>query len=395
MKTLVELFSNDPYDDLLPATAFTPDTVVYICAERTPDIERQNSIRRYLSRLNPCVNADFFIADVKGHKALFDAVERVFSQYPDCAIDFTGGTVPAAVAAERYCALHSAKAFYLDYHKREFVNIHGMEAEVASAKLPAMSIPLLFSLAGACILGSGHSTEALSDAAQLRRVRSVIRVYLAHTSEWGQLTSYLHAALGKYGNEDSPLYLSAPVSIAGSHGSRIRANADILRKLEAAGAIEGLRIRDGRVRFSFVDHFMRRCLSVTGMWLELLIYIAALDSKLFDDVRMSVEFDWDGIVHGDRRDTRNEIDVLLIRGLTPIFVSCKSGSPEAKDLYEIRYLAERFGGKHACAAIATAQSVSLEERSLLRRAGNMEVAVIESDDLLDGNVARLLAGLAD
>ena len=121
----------------------------------------------------------------------------------------------------------------------------------------------------------------------------------------------------------------------------------------------------------------------------------ALDSGLFDDVRMSVEFDWDGVVHGDYRDTKNEVDVVLMKGLTPIFVSCKSSMPKAEDLYEIQYLARRFGGSRAKAVLATAEDMSVGARAVFRRAADIGVAVIESDDILDGDCARLLNRLAE
>ena len=126
-------------------------------------------------------------------------------------------------------------------------------------------------------------------------------------------------------------------------------------------------------------------LTTVGMCLELLVYRSALDCGCFDDVSMSVVFDWDGILHADSQDTVNELDVVMTRGFSPIFVSCKSARPDTRDLYEIWYLAKRFGGRRARPVIATAVSLSEDSWATYVRARDMGIIVIEKRDIVNYN----------
>ncbi|MBQ3004644.1 MAG: hypothetical protein IJD88_01815 [Clostridia bacterium] len=64
-----------------------------------------------------------------------------------------------------------------------------------------------------------------------------------------------------------------------------------------------------------------------------------------------VVIDWDGKLHDENTekvlDTENEIDVLMMHGVIPVFVSCKSSSVDSNELYKLNTIAEKFGGPYA------------------------------------------------
>ena len=65
---------------------------------------------------------------------------------------------------------------------------------------------------------------------------------------------------------------------------------------------------------------------------------------------MGVHIDWDGVVHDSSQripETRNEIDVLVTRGVTPLFISCKNGDVDEEELCKLHTVATRFGGETA------------------------------------------------
>ena len=45
------------------------------------------------------------------------------------------------------------------------------------------------------------------------------------------------------------------------------------------------------------------------------------------------------------QETKNEIDVMLMRGVVPVFVSCKNGAVKMDELYKLDTVAQRFGGR--------------------------------------------------
>ena len=125
-----------------------------------------------------------------------------------------------------------------------------------------------------------------------------------------------------------------------------------------------------------------------GTVLELVTYLAAKNVKtaagryLYNDARTGVVLDWDGNIHADNPsypDTENEIDVLLVRGMIPVFISCKNGSTDENELYKLSAVAEHFGAKFARKALI-ATDLQKNYTSLARftdRAREMGITVID------------------
>ena len=143
-----------------------------------------------------------------------------------------------------------------------------------------------------------------------------------------------------------------------------------------------------KVSFRFRDGQIRTWLRDVGSVLELYVYKACLDSGLFDDVRTSAVVDWEG----DKRTNAvsNELDVMATRGVTPVFISCKTCDVKTEALNELAILRDRFGGQIAKAAIVTAE----RGRTVMRnRASELNILVIDLEDLEKGRIGQRLKSL--
>lgn len=70
-------------------------------------------------------------------------------------------------------------------------------------------------------------------------------------------------------------------------------------------------------------------------------------NKVYNDVLNGVLIDWDGKLHeadSNICETENAIDVLLMHGMVPVFVSCKNGAVTKDELFKLNTVAEKFGG---------------------------------------------------
>ena len=100
--------------------------------------------------------------------------------------------------------------------------------------------------------------------------------------------------------------------------------------------------------------------------------------------------DWDGETKG--ADTENEIDVMMMRGMIPVFVSCKNGFVETDELYKLATVAERFGGKYAKKALV-ASSLDLGSsfgKILKQRADEMGIMILASEitNMTSGEICK-------
>ena len=130
----------------------------------------------------------------------------------------------------------------------------------------------------------------------------------------------------------------------------------------------------------FADEMSLRYLTSQGTWLELYAFIMAKRSGWFHDCQMSVVIDWDGIPQ--RKDNVvNEIDVMLMRGITPIFISCKTSVPTTESLNEIELYAKKLGGSGAKSMLVT--TAALNDAPTVRiRAKELDLILVERNDLL-------------
>jgi hypothetical protein len=174
--------------------------------------------------------------------------------------------------------------------------------------------------------------------------------------------------------------------VKGERGSRIEAPVDALQAMEKIGFLQNLEIVPNEsVSFRFRDEQIRAWLRDVGSVLELYVYKACLDAGLFQDVHTSAVVDWDG--DGSAKAVSNELDVMCTRGVTPVFISCKTCDVKTEALNELAILRDRFGGKMARAAIVTAERGGAAMRN---RASELGITVIDLNDLTAGRIDNRL-----
>ncbi len=112
-----------------------------------------------------------------------------------------------------------------------------------------------------------------------------------------------------------------------------------------------------------------------GTILEMYCALCAHDSGLFHDVRVGVKLDWDGVITDDvTPDPYNEIDLVLMHGNLPVFVSCKNTAPKNDQLYEITVMAKHYGGYYATPALFCSGNAT---EGVKKRAKEMGVVLID------------------
>ena len=163
----------------------------------------------------------------------------------------------------------------------------------------------------------------------------------------------------------------------------------LLKSLETYGLINGLFYDDNVISFAFKNAQVKRCLTSSGRLLELIVTVNAMSvtekngKPVYNDVKTGVCIDWDGVIGAEyEADVSNEVDVVLMKGLTPVFISCKNGSFDSNELYKLSVVAERFGGKYARKVIVASESVesSSKGKYLRARADDMDIKIIDDFD---------------
>ncbi len=85
-----------------------------------------------------------------------------------------------------------------------------------------------------------------------------------------------------------------------------------------------------------------------------------------------------------QKSSENELDVIAIKGMTPIFISCKTGKDNKIEwLYEIASLSSHF---MSSGVMAISNDLSKQSKSaFVERANQMGVSILSADTLWDAD----------
>ncbi len=388
MQTLIELYDERPLENVLGVEMFRPPRTVYVCPEGIASDERvRNRLRAYFRHRGLETELVFVKAHVYDTEAMLGLFRRIVEQYPDCALDITGGTDAVLFAAGLLSAVSAVPVFTYSRRRNCLFNIRNASF---AAGLPcglAYTVEDCFLMAGG-VMRPGRVDNAILER-YLEDIDPFFRLYLAHRRGWTGTVSYMQRISQGAADGSFSLTVRGGYEVKGERGRRIEAPEAALRAMADIGFLEDLEIVPGEsVSFRFRDGQIRTWLRDVGSVLELYVYKACLDTGLFQDVRTSTVVDWEESEGAGA--VSNELDVMCTRGVTPVFISCKTCDVKTEALNELAVLRDRFGGKMARAAIVTAERGGVAMRN---RASELGIAVIDLPDLTAGRIGRRLKNL--
>ena len=388
MRTLIELYDERPLENVLGVEMFRPRRVVYICPAPIAEDKRiHRQLKEYFRHRGLEPDLSFLKANVYDSESVLKLLRSTVEQDEDCAIDITGGTDAVLFAAGLLSAERPIPVFTYSRRRNRFFDIRN--APFAS-DLPCdvrFTVEDCFRMAGGS-MRTGRVDNGILDR-YMDAYDPFFRLYLEHRRDWIKIVTYIQRVSQTAPDAPIPLEVHGPYEVKGEHGSRISAPEKALQDLEKLDFLQQLSITRGeQVSFRFRDTQIRTWLRDVGSVLELYVYKACLDTGLFDDVRTSAVVDWEE----NKRDNvvSNELDVMATRGVTPVFISCKTCDVKTEALNELAVLRDRFGGQIARAAIVTAE----RGRTVMRnRASELNIQVIDLNDLQAGRIQKRLSTL--
>lgn len=394
MKTLIELFDKEPVENVYAAIAFQPERVVFAGDARLMSHSRQEQIRLFFERQGLRAELFFYPVRTDDVEQIASVLDNITTVFDDCVCDVTGGTDLLLVSVGMLCERRRLPAMFFNIRTGEFVNVCRCETLTGRFQPPVLSTENLLVLAGGSYLRHGHYDPLLEDPEIREQVEAVWELIVRDLGIWNKQAAFFQqAARGDKDGEEVELTIHAPVHIHINFKTIVHCQPRFMRGLEEIGVIQNYRMENGRVHYTYANAMFKRLLSDAGVWLELYTYYTAQRANFFDDVQTSVIIDWDS--RGRENGTVNEIDDILIKGIVPLFISCKIGSPSVLAINEIDGLARRFGGALARPVLVTASSLEKDSPYTAQRARDMGVTVLEVGNMSRQAFQKALIRLAD
>ena len=399
MKILIELYDREPIFNYLATTFYKPEKVYFVGGKRTVSHRCKEKTQKFAEIMG--IKSEFVyravkspdFADIRAELESVIAFER--SNGNNCVIDVTGGSDLSLVAAG--CLMQSGTEIVrYDIKENRFRNFSTGESFEIDLKIPCEAF---VTAAGGTIYEESRSNDY--SEADWSIIINLIDIYFECRDEWNRFVKYLQRISKKGGEKvGDSLYISAPMTVS-DNGKFYSYDDTILRKIEGTKAIRSYKadLKNQKISFEYISSKIANLLVNEGVWLELCVYLEAKKTDGFFDIQTGTKFVW-GVPEKDMpvqkllsdSTPRNEVDVMLTKGVMPVFISCKTRYPINEDLNELYAIKENFGGKISAAILATTKYVD-SESPVAERARALGIGIIDERNFENGTVSKRLLKL--
>ena len=384
MKTLIELYDENPIENVLGTEVFRPKELVLLCP---PEVESRRALKESLDkyfRHRGCpVKITIVPVSLLDAEKVAKRIREILATREDCAIDISGGTDAALFAA----GLVGADAAVYTYSRKKNAFFEVRNAPFAR-NFPckvSLDVESCFLMAGGTLLPGREDSVLLRD--KLPEIDALFSVFRKYRKEWRKQIGYIQQISS---SETGVLTADGPSGLRADH-SLFRAHEGMLKMLEEKNLIHDLQMEEDHVHFSFPDETVRFWLRDIGAVLELKVFRSCLAAECFQDVVFSAVVNWEGGTT-QRNAVTNEIDVVAVRGIQPLFISCKTNEIKTEALNELAVIRDRFGGKGSRAMIVTSANATRSRAVMRMRAAELGIEVVEWNDLASDRLVDRLKG---
>lgn len=406
--TIVEFFDKSAIENILSALVCRPDRVVFIGDSLKRMERRVTAYRQVLESRD--IRAELVCKSVNKNDLLGIAkvLSQIVEQEEQCVFNLDGGDelylVAVGMVAQHYPEKVKLQRFNMRSGTVFECDTDGCTRNTAELEVTVAENALIY---GGRVVYDGEKAGAtypwLFTESFCEDIRGMWRVCSRNPKAWNLLLGILDKLDSLFPLEGQ--CLTVPMEEALTQIKKRRAKESdffaFLESLAQEGLLLGYRQNDDYFTFQYKDHQVRRCLTKAGQILELMIAAEAMEAEqdgkpLYHDVATGVYLDWDGDLAEYGADTSNEIDVLLMKGAIPVFISCKNGQVETEELYKLNTVARRFGGIHAKRVLVASEldKMGSKAKYLKERAQDMGIRIVENvDQMSDKELKKAIRAL--
>ncbi len=381
IKTLIELFDESQIENVVAALSFMPEKAVFVGYEDVMTSDRISDLESFLKLKGINISLEYNIVKRDDYEDILSTLSGIVDKNTDCALDLTGGKELVLTAMGEVAANRDIPVFQFNITDGTFIRVKNCDSIKNPSKVSMTISENVVLNGGAVSYGDeGEYRWDLTDdfKADIETMWAISR---RNSVKWNKQCSTFED-LEKFGEFTGGTFIKADLDSI----KKPYFNPEIIDKLIKNGLIYNYKNNGHTVSFSCKNKQVKRCLFKAGNILELYTYmylkeIEATDKTFYDDIDVGVFVDWDGVFHNpdsDKKDTKNEIDIFLMRDIVPVFVSCKNGGVKKEALYELNTVAQKFGGEYAKRyLLCTYINNDAESREfILQRAADMNIQII-------------------
>lgn len=412
--TYIEFFTEDAVDNICSCLVSMPERVILIGSNRKKLKKHAERYHRFF--LDRGYDIEFLYKNTnKNHlDKIVELLSEIVEEYDDCVFDLSGGEelmlVAVGIVYHRYRDM-DIQLQRINLRSNTLYDCDEGDRTIDIAHLLRLSVEENIRLMGGMVVyesekhGATYRWDWTADF--IDDIRSMWDICRRDVRAWNTQIGVLAAVEALDKQNEGSLSVNAEINSLDEYLRQLHAKYTvipwILNALEEKGLIR-LEDTDHALSLIYKNEQVKRCLTKSGQVLEMYITLSAILAEdkdgepVYSDVRNGVYIDWDGELHTKQEgfDIENEIDVMMMHGAVPVFVSCKNGAVDIDELYKLHTVATRFGGKYAKKVlVTTALGGKHPAAEYLRlRAADMNIRLLENPQKLnDDDLESALASL--
>ena len=414
--TYIEFYDRASVENIASCLAFMPDRLILIGAGDHVDA-RIRSYQTLFERRGRHVDIrSKFIRKTDLSVAIKQLTRLVEQDDDDIVFDITGGDELLVLALGMVCAAHPEKKIQIhkmNLYTGEVVDCDRDGKTVLSAP-PRLSIAENVLIYGGEVrfnednhIDEGNTYQWELSEEFVKDVGAMWDLCRPKNRYWNMQISILESICGSAQKQPTMLTVSSPLDqvreALREKGIQYDKALDrsYIESLLRLGLLTAYDDSGENVTVSFKNPQVKKCLTIEGQVLELKMYIIAKNAvadeePVYNDVLTGVKIDWDGVMHAEsaKADVDNEIDVMMMHGVMPIFLSCKNGDLKPEELYKLHTVARRFGGAYSRMVLVAPSIDYLGDARLRERAEELGIIVLAGKDVLRASDQELTALLS-
>ena len=263
-----------------------------------------------------------------------DDLNLFLTNYDSVTLDVFGGDSILAIYLYQYGLEKQLPIVAIDIEQGKQFKWKMGKVEKEELVIPDLTIEQLMALRGGKLI---KSKQPKYSPKQMITIKKLANYAILNPEQWYQITQFF--ALAKTID-----FHAETVKVLESNGKRYSYPESMIPLLTEANLIHIDAESSEHISYTFSSSEAQLLCRTKGHILELYLYLLAIESEYFDECMIGAEIDWNGIFP-EVDNVQNEIDVVLRKGQSIIFISCKMTDLSVEAINELEVYANHFAGE--------------------------------------------------
>ena len=329
---LVELFDHHTIEKNVYQTFICDcDEVLFLSLKKITEEERLSLKHFLLDQVSHVKQVHFRQISLD---KITDDLNLFLTNYDSVTLDVFGGDSILAIFLYQYGLEKQLPIVAIDIEQGKQFKWKMGKVEKEELVIPGLTIEQLMALRGGKLI---KSKQPKYSPKQMITIKKLANYAILNPEQWYQITQFF--ALAKTID-----FHAETVKVLESNGKRYSYPESMIPLLTEANLIHIDAESSDHISYTFSSPEAQLLCRTKGHILELYLYLLAIESEYFDECMIGAEIDWNGIFP-EIDNVQNEIDVVLRKGQSIIFISCKMTDLSVEAINELEVYANHFAGE--------------------------------------------------